>query len=50
MAKIYITRKMPAAEELLKKHFDIEVNPEDRILTRDQLKRVVGILMGSSQH
>ena len=41
MAKIYITRKMPAAEELLAKHFEIEVNPEDRILTREELKKVV---------
>ncbi|HEY5235154.1 MAG TPA: hypothetical protein VIJ14_03150, partial [Rhabdochlamydiaceae bacterium] len=41
MAKIYITRKMPAAEELLKKHFEIEVNPEDRILSREELKKVV---------
>ncbi len=41
MHKIYITRKMPAAEELLNKNFEIEVNPEDRILTRDELKKVV---------
>lgn len=41
MAKIYITRKMPAAEEHLKDHFEIEVNSEDRILTRDELKKVV---------
>ncbi len=41
MTKIYITRKMPAAEEVLRKHFDIEVNPDDRILTRDELKKVV---------
>lgn len=41
MGKIYITRKMPAAEELLRNHFEVEVNPEDRILTRDELKKVV---------
>jgi glyoxylate reductase len=41
MVKIYITRKIPAAEELLKNHFEIEVNREDRILTRDELKKVV---------
>jgi glyoxylate reductase len=41
MAKIYITRKMPAAEELLRSHFDVTVNPEDRILTRDELQKVV---------
>src|SRR5579862_4318146 len=45
MTKIYITRKMPAAEEVLQKlnrvHFEVEVNPEDRILTRDELKKIV---------
>jgi len=41
MVKIYITRKIPAAEEILKNHFEVEVNPEDRILTRDELKKIV---------
>ncbi len=41
MARIYITRKMPAAEDLLRNHFEVEVNPEDRVLTRDELKKVV---------
>lgn len=41
MVKIYITRKIPAAEELLKNHFEVEVNREDRILTRDELKKIV---------
>lgn len=41
MRKIYITRRMPAAEEILQEHFEVEVNPENRILTRDELKKVV---------
>lgn len=41
MPKIYITRKMLAAEELLQNYFEVEVNPEDRSLTREELKKVV---------
>jgi glyoxylate reductase len=41
MRKIYITRQMPAAREVLKGHFDVEENLQDRILSREELKQVV---------
>jgi len=35
---VYITRRIPQAViELLEKHFDVEVNPLDRVLTREEL-------------
>jgi glyoxylate reductase len=41
MPKIYITRQMPVAEDVLGKHFELEVNPESRVLSREELKKVV---------
>ncbi|HUD01414.1 MAG TPA: D-glycerate dehydrogenase [Rhabdochlamydiaceae bacterium] len=41
MHKIYITRQMPAAREVLRGHFDVEENLQDRILSREELKQVV---------
>ncbi len=36
--KVYITRRIPdEAIELLEKHFDVEVNPQDRALSREEL-------------
>lgn len=38
MKKVYVTREIPdEAIELLKKHFEVEVNYEDRSLTREEL-------------
>lgn len=37
-AKIFVTRKIPEAGlELLRKEFDVEVNPHDRALTREEI-------------
>ncbi|MCB2293269.1 D-glycerate dehydrogenase [Clostridium algoriphilum] len=36
--KVYITRRIPnGAIELLQKHFDVEINPRDRALLREEL-------------
>lgn len=36
--KIYITRNVPLIPvELLKEHYDVEINPEDRTLTKEEL-------------
>jgi glyoxylate reductase len=36
--KVYITRRIPdEAIELLEEHFDVEINPEDRVLLREEL-------------
>ena len=36
--KVYITRRIPdEAIELLEEHFDVEVNPQDRILLKEEL-------------
>jgi glyoxylate reductase len=36
--KVYVTRRIPdEAIELLKKHFDVEINPRDRVLLRGEL-------------
>lgn len=36
--KVYITRRIPdEAIGLLERHFDVEVNPEDRVLLREEL-------------
>jgi D-3-phosphoglycerate dehydrogenase len=38
MYKVYITRQIPEPGlELLRKNFEVEVNPEDRVLTREEL-------------
>lgn len=42
MVKIYLARQlMPIAKELLSSHFEVEENPHDRVLSREELKRVV---------
>jgi glyoxylate reductase len=42
MNKIFITRQiMPIARELLSAHFEVEENPLDQPLSRDELKKVV---------
>lgn len=41
MAKIYLTRQMPAAQELLGQHFEVDANLDNRILSREELKKVV---------
>lgn len=39
---VYVTRMLPpAAMEFLREHFNVEVNPEDRPLTREELLRNV---------
>jgi len=36
--KVYVTRRIPSeAIELLEKHFDVEINPEDRVLLSGEL-------------
>ena len=36
--KIYITRRIPdEAIKLLQEHFNVEINPQDRVLTREEL-------------
>lgn len=36
--KVYVTRRIPdEAIELLEKQFDVEVNPEDRVLSKEEL-------------
>jgi len=36
--KVYITRRIPdEAIELLEEHFDVEINPEDRVLLKEEL-------------
>lgn len=36
--KVYVTRTIPnEAIKLLKKHFDVEINPQDRVLLREEL-------------
>ena len=36
--KVYITRRIPdEAIELLEEHFDVEVNPQDRVLLKEEL-------------
>ncbi|MCJ7688343.1 MAG: D-glycerate dehydrogenase, partial [Clostridiaceae bacterium] len=36
--KVYITRRIPdEAIELLEEHFDVEINPQDRALSREEL-------------
>ena len=36
--KVYITRRIPdEAIELLEEHFEVEINPEDRVLLREEL-------------
>ena len=36
--KVYVTRRIPdEAIELLQKHFDVEINPRDRVLLRGEL-------------
>ncbi|MBU3159756.1 D-glycerate dehydrogenase [Clostridium frigoris] len=36
--RVYVTRRIPdEAIELLKKHFDVEINPCDRVLLREEL-------------
>ena len=36
--KVYITRRIPdGAIKLLEEHFDVEINPEDRVLLREEL-------------
>jgi len=40
--KIYVTRKLPKpALDKLKKFFDVEINPEDRVLTKKELMKNV---------
>ncbi|RKD29140.1 2-hydroxyacid dehydrogenase [Thermohalobacter berrensis] len=40
--KVYITRKIPnIGIELLKKHFHVEINPEDRPLTKEEIMEKV---------
>lgn len=41
MEKIYLTRQIPAAQELLGHHFEVEANLENRILSKQELKKVV---------
>lgn len=37
-ANVYVTRRIPEpALELLREHFEVEVNPYDRVLTREEL-------------
>ena len=39
---VYVTRMIPQENlEELQRHFDVEVNPDDRALTRDELKQKV---------
>ncbi len=39
---VYVTRMIPSENiDELRDHFDIEVNPDDRVLTRDELKAKV---------
>ncbi len=40
MRKIFITRQIPVARELLAAHFDVEENPHDQVLPREELKRI----------
>jgi len=41
-AKVYVTRMIPQENiDELRKHFDVEVNPEDRALTKTELKQKV---------
>ncbi len=39
MPKVYVTRKIPAAgiNKLISKGFDVEVNPDDRVLKKEEL-------------
>ncbi|GFP29463.1 2-hydroxyacid dehydrogenase [Candidatus Hakubella thermalkaliphila] len=38
MHKVYVTRQIPEPGlELLRKNYEVEVNPEDRVLTREEL-------------
>ncbi|MBA3044234.1 D-glycerate dehydrogenase, partial [archaeon] len=40
--KIYVTRKLPKpALDKLKKFFDLEINPENRVLTKKELMKNV---------
>ena len=41
MRKIYITQPMPIAQELLSSRFEVEVNSFNRVLTKEELKKVV---------
>ncbi|MBU3143018.1 D-glycerate dehydrogenase [Clostridium sp. CF012] len=43
--KVYITRRIPdEAIELLEEHFQVEINPQDRVLTKEELlEKVVGM-------
>jgi glyoxylate reductase len=42
MRKIFITRQlMPIGEQLLKPHFHVDVNPNDRPMTAEELKKIV---------
>ena len=37
--KIFVTRKIPEAGlDILKKHHEIELNPDDRVLTKEEIK------------
>ena len=42
--KVFVTRKIPEPGlELLRKHHEIEVNPDDRVLTKDEIIRDLNI-------
>src|SRR3989304_6392830 len=43
MPKIYVTRSIPdeGIEMLKKKGFQVDINPEDKVLSKDELKKAI---------